>query len=210
LYAVKAMPRPRSLTPSAIAAAALAVIDRDGLAALSMRAVATELGTGTMSLYRYVEDREQLERLVVDLVLSAVDPEVPSRGPWQRQVTVLAERVRAAVGAHPSVVPLLLTHRQSAVGVMRWAEAVLTVLTGAGFTGRRRIIAFRGLLSYLIGALEAEHLGPLSGAGTAILAELPRDEYPMLADTARHARRVGPDEEFRGGLAIVLRGLGTR
>jgi hypothetical protein len=48
------MPRPRSLSHDRIAAAALAVIDRRGLAALSMRTVAAELGMGTMSLYRYV------------------------------------------------------------------------------------------------------------------------------------------------------------
>jgi len=74
VYAFKTMPRPRSLTQAAIAAAALAVIDRDGVAGLSMRAVAAELGTGTMSLYRYVADRDELERWVVDLVLAEVDP----------------------------------------------------------------------------------------------------------------------------------------
>ncbi|MFD0664655.1 TetR/AcrR family transcriptional regulator [Thermocatellispora tengchongensis] len=75
------MPRPRSLTETEIAAAALAVIDRDGLDALSMRAVAKQLGTGTMSLYRYVEDRAQLETLVVDLVLGSVDYTLPPRAP---------------------------------------------------------------------------------------------------------------------------------
>src|SRR5438477_8989130 len=55
-----AMPRPRSVTPERIARAALAVIDRDGLEGLSMRAVGQELGMGTMSLYRYVPDRGAL------------------------------------------------------------------------------------------------------------------------------------------------------
>ncbi|WP_437730085.1 TetR/AcrR family transcriptional regulator [Sorangium sp. So ce1335] len=207
MYTVKVMPRPRSLSHRGIAVAALAVIDREGLAALSMRAVASELGMSTMALYRYVNDREQLERLVVDLVLSAVDVEVPSRGSWIERVTILVGRVRDAIRAHPSVVPLTLAHRHSSEGVRRFGEVLLAVLTEAGFAGAQRVIAFRSLLSYVIGALQAEHLGPLSGTGTAQLAELSEAEYPFLSTTARDARCVPPDREFFGGLAIVLRGL---
>ncbi|WP_437570291.1 TetR/AcrR family transcriptional regulator [Sorangium sp. So ce542] len=207
MYAVKVMPRPRSLSQPGIAAAALAVIDREGLAALSMRAVAGELGMSTMALYRYVSDREQLERLVVDLVLGAVDVEVPARAAWTQRVTLLVARVRDAVRAHPSVIPLMLTHRHSSEGVRRFGEALLGVLTEAGFAGAERVIAFRGLISYVIGALQAEHLGPLSGAGTAQLAALSEADYPFLSATARDARRVPPDQEFFGGLSIVLRGL---
>ncbi|XXU46019.1 TetR/AcrR family transcriptional regulator [Sorangium sp. So ce1014] len=207
MYAVKAMPRPRSLSPQGIAAAALAVIDREGLAALSMRAVAGELGMSTMALYRYVNDREQLERLVVDLVLSAVDVDVPACAPWSKRVTLLVTRVRDAFRAHPAVVPLTLAHRHSSEGLRRFGEALLGVLTAAGFAGAHRVIAFRSLISYVSGALQAEHLGPLSGDGTARLAALSEADYPFLSATARDARRVPPDQEFFGGLAIVLRGL---
>ncbi|MFG1879973.1 TetR/AcrR family transcriptional regulator C-terminal domain-containing protein [Sphaerisporangium sp. NPDC049003] len=201
------MPRPRSLTTTGIAAAALAVIDRDGLAALSMRAVAVELGMATMSLYRYVTDREQLEGLVVDLVLSGVDAAPPEGVAWQGQVATLVERVRDAVGAHPEVVPLTLTHRHASPSVLRWSEAVLAILTGAGFTGEQRVVALRSLLSYLIGSIQMEHLGPLSGVGTAMMAGLPREEYPLLAETARQARGVSAGEEFRHGLDVMMRGL---
>jgi hypothetical protein len=91
------MPRPRSFTPADIAVAVLQVIDRDGLVALFMRTVAMELGAGTMSLYRYVEDRKALERLVVDQVLATVDTESAPRTSWDRQITHLAERMRNAV-----------------------------------------------------------------------------------------------------------------
>jgi len=201
------MPRRRSLTQAAIAAATLAVIDRDGVTGLSMRAVAAELGTGTMSLYRYVADREELERWVVDLVLADVDPEAPADTSWTGQVTVLVERVREAVAAHPAVVPLLLIHRHTSPHSWRWSETVLGLLTGAGFTGRRRVIAFRCLLAYIVGALHAESLGPLAGPGTAALARLSSAGYPVLAQTARSAGRVPPDEEFGQGLAIVLSGF---
>lgn len=200
------MPRPRSLTPARIATAALAVIDRSGLDALSMRAVATELGMGTMSLYRYVDDRGEVEALVVDLVLQGGDG-APPPGSAHHRLSALADRVRVAVSGHPGVVPLLLTHRHRAPSSVRWGESVLTVLTEAGFTGTRRVVAFRAFLSYVFGALQVERLGPLEGAGTAALAALPADEFPILTRTARDAGSVGSEQEFRQGLDIVLRGL---
>jgi AcrR family transcriptional regulator len=197
------VPRPRSLSPAAIAAAALAVLDRGGLDALTMRAVAAELRMGTMSLYRYVDDRGQLERLVVEHVLAPVDLDLPA-GPWIERITVVAERVRAAVGAHPAVVPLLLAHRHESAASLRWGEAILRELAGAGFAGTGRVVAFRA------GALGAEHLAALAGPGTAAIAELPRAEFPLLAETAAAARAVDADAEFHGGLALLLDGLALR
>lgn len=207
MYAVKTMPRPRSLTPAQLASAALAVVDRDGLTGLTMRAVGKELGMSTMALYRYVADREELEGLVVERVLDGVDATPPAAGPWPERLRELVERVRGAVGAHPATVPLFPAHRHRSPGVLRWSEAVLGVLTEAGFDGTRRVVALRALLSYVIGAIQLEHLGPLSGAGTVTMTQLSPTEFPYLAETARAARRVGPDEEFGAGLGLVLRGL---
>ncbi|CAM5694877.1 TetR family transcriptional regulator OS=Streptomyces antimycoticus OX=68175 GN=SSPO_034680 PE=4 SV=1 [Streptomyces antimycoticus] len=60
----------------------------------------------------------------------------------------------------------------------------------------------------MIGAIQLEHLGPLSGAGTVTIAELPADAFPYMAETARQARSVGVEREFFGGLEVFLRGLG--
>jgi AcrR family transcriptional regulator len=202
------VPRPRSLTPDQLAAAALAVIDRGGLAELTMRAVARRLDVSTMGLYRYVRDRRELEALVVELVLGAVDTTPPAPGsPWRERLAEMVERVRAATAAHPEIVTLTLTHRHSSPSLLRWTETVLGILDGAGLRGRQRAVALRGLLGYVIGAIQLEHRGPLSGAGTAAMAQLPAEDFPFLADTAQHARTVGPDEEFREGLWFLLRGL---
>jgi AcrR family transcriptional regulator len=200
------MPRPRSLTQDQIASAALTVIDRDGLGGLSMRAVATELGMGTMSLYRYVSDRDELEAWVVELVLVAVELDVPSKS-WTKTVTLLAERARRAIGEHPAVVPLLLTRRHTAPSSVRWGEAVLRALGEAGFEGKERAIAFRTILGYVLGAVQLEHFSALSGEGTVALSRLSPTEFPYLSETARFARLISPEQEFKNGLGIVLRGL---
>ncbi|MFE4636592.1 TetR/AcrR family transcriptional regulator [Streptomyces sp. NPDC056773] len=201
------MPRPRSHTPDQLAAAALAVIDRDGLPGLSMRAVATELGISPMALYRYVPGREELEALVVELVLSGADTTPPPPGPWQDRVTVLARRLRDTMGAHPAALPLSLTHRHRSTSGLRWSETVLGVLTEAGIEAEERVIALRALVAYVIGATQLEHLGPLSGPGTAAIAGLPAQEFPYMTATAGDARSVTPDREFEGCLKLLLRGL---
>jgi AcrR family transcriptional regulator len=201
------MPRPRSLSHPVIAAAALAVIDRDGLGALSMRAVAAELGMGTMSLYRYVPDRGEIERLVVDLIFRAVDPHVPQGASWRQQVTELAGRAQRAGAAHPAVIPLVLTHHQSSPSAWRWSEAVLSAFTQAGFTGQRRVIAFRCLQAYILGALQTHTFMPLTGAGNAALAALSPADHPTLVETALDAFAVTPEQEFGRGLAVLLDGL---
>ncbi|GGY29463.1 TetR/AcrR family transcriptional regulator C-terminal domain-containing protein [Streptomyces omiyaensis] len=203
------MPRPRSLTPDRLAAAALAVVDRDGLAALSMRTTAKELGMSPMGLYRYVADRDELERLVVDRILGDVDTTPPpGDAPWRERVEAMACRLRDAVARHPEAVPLALAHRHRAAGGLRWSETVLAILTGAGLDGPRRVVALRALHAYVSGAIQLEHRGPLSGPGTEAIAALPGDRFPLLTATARDAGGVAPDEEFLGGLRMLLRGLG--
>ncbi|WP_332871994.1 TetR/AcrR family transcriptional regulator C-terminal domain-containing protein [Streptomyces triticisoli] len=86
---------------------------------------------------------------------------------------------------------------------------MLAVLTEAGVEGERRVVALRGLLSYAIGAIQLEHLGALSGPGTTAITELSPAEFPHMTETARDARNVGADQEFPGGLAILLDGLGV-
>ncbi len=207
LYSYKPMPRPRSLSHASIAAAALAVIDRGGLDALSMRAIAAELGMGVMSLYRYVADRREIEVLVVDLFFQGLAEPVPGERSWQQQIVELSGRARAAAAAHPAVIPLVLSHHEYSPSAWRWSESMLTALDQAGFAGQDRVIAFRCLQSYILGWAQARSLGPLDGPRTAVLAALSPQTYPLLAETAGHAFGITAEEEFARGLAIVLDGL---
>ncbi|WP_378734144.1 TetR/AcrR family transcriptional regulator C-terminal domain-containing protein [Nocardia brasiliensis] len=201
------MPRPRSLTKSDLGAAALAVIDRDGLSGLTMRAVAKELRMATMALYRYVADRAELEVLVVDEVLVGLDVSTPAEAAVRDRLSLLLERMRAAISAHPATVPLVPRHRKSSTATLGWMEAMLSVLAEGGFAGRDRVIAQRTLVAFLLGFLQNEHYASINAPETAAIARLSPDTYPMLTETAAQARKMSVDDEFRGGLEIVLRGL---
>lgn len=204
--AVNPMPRPKSLTQTQIARAAMRVIEREGLAALSMRTVASELGVGTMSLYRYVDSREQLERWVVAALYDTLDPETPSDAAWTVRLATLLERMRKAAAEHPALVPLLVTRGHTAQGLLRWLEAILALLAGAGFSAEERMYATRALGGFVIGAVQLEHLAPVSGRA----AQLPAHEhtaYPLLLEAAKTGRHVAPQQEFERGLSLMLDGL---
>lgn len=95
-------PRPRHRAPSVaqIVVRAVAIADAEGLAALSMRRVATELGSGTASLYRYVTNRDELLDLMVDAVRGEKEPPALS-GDWRTDLTAVARQLRAGLLRHP-------------------------------------------------------------------------------------------------------------
>jgi len=94
--------RPK-LTREHLAATALRLADEEGIAALSMRRLATELDVGTMSLYHYVRTKDELLTLVTDAVMSevVVPPEVKLPRDWRKALTIIAKRSRAACRKHP-------------------------------------------------------------------------------------------------------------
>jgi AcrR family transcriptional regulator len=93
-------PRP-AYSRAQITEAAVRIADAEGLDAASMRRIAAEIGTGAMSLYRYVPSRSDLIELMVDRVLGEMElPERPS-GDWRADVTLLAGRQRAMLLRHP-------------------------------------------------------------------------------------------------------------
>ncbi|GJF31366.1 TetR family transcriptional regulator [Kitasatospora sp. NE20-6] len=205
------MPRPRSLTAQQIATAAITVIDRDGLAALSMRTVAAELDRRTMALYRYVEDREELECLVVELALGTVldrprTAPVPT-APRERLIALM-ELMREAVGAHPGVLPLAVRHHTGCLPALRWAEHVLEALGRAGLDGPGRRRALQALTSYVIGALELEHQGLAPGGAASHAALAAPDAFPLLTSSLAEQQQADPGGEFLAGAEAVLRGLG--
>lgn len=211
----RGVPRPRSLTPQQIGAAALALVDRDGVDALTIRSVAAELGVGAMSLYRYVGGRADIEVLAVEQALAGIgdighegDPDA-GEGPWDRRVRTLARRAHDAVRAHPAAAPLLVAHRHRARGTLAWGDAVLAALADAGLDAGARAVAFRGLQALVFGAAQVEAHGPIDGEGTDALATM-LETHPHIATTARAAAALGDDEIFDAMCDLWIAGITAR
>jgi AcrR family transcriptional regulator len=94
----------RGLDLDAVVRAATALADAggaDGLARLTIRALATELGVAPMTIYTYVPGRDELAALVVDAAYAAMPRRDTAGRPWRERLTAVAEENRALYRAHP-------------------------------------------------------------------------------------------------------------
>ena len=178
------LPDRQTLSRNRIITTAIEYVDKHGLTALTMRRLGRELGVEAMSLYRYVNGREDLLEGMVDHMVSQLhlDPDDDQLGDtdgWQAYLQWLAHGVRALARAHPNVFPLIATRHPAAPWLrpplrsLRIVEEFLTTLVGRGFSDVRAVGAYRAFSSFLLGhlLLEASLLGAQTGP-----AEEPLDE----------------------------------
>ncbi|HXC49677.1 MAG TPA: TetR/AcrR family transcriptional regulator C-terminal domain-containing protein [Candidatus Limnocylindrales bacterium] len=209
------MGRPAKFSREQLQAAALALVDRDGLESLSMRSLAAELGTGAMTLYNHVEHREDLEMLVVEAVIAGTRWKGVEHDDWRDDVRQIAIAMWRAVRAHPATIPLILTRRSSSPAVLDLSEALLAALARSGRSGRQLLIAFRALTAIVTGFAQVELAAPLitgrkekAKEVIARVRALPEDRYARLREIAKAATTSKPESEFRSGLDLFLAGLG--
>lgn len=157
----------RRLTAEQVVAETLALIDEQGIAAASMRPVARRLGVQVMTLYRYVDNREDLFDAVVDHIVNELDddPDIDvdmADGDWVAYLSSLAWGVRRYARAHPHAFPLVTTRPPQAPWVnpplrsLRWIETMLANLGGAGFSDDQVLFTYRSFNSFLLGYLLLE------------------------------------------------------
>ena len=195
-----------------IASAALEIVDSSGPGALSMRALATALGTGPMTMYNYVADKEGLEELVVAAVVA--DVRVPARtGDWQSDVRAVATAMWRAVRAHPAAIPLVLTRRMTSATGFAIADALVEALDRAGLSDRDRLSAFHAVLGLVSGSAQAELAGPLTGGAAEAatrIGTVAGAEFPYVAALSKVAVRTSVEDDFDGGLRMLLDGIAAR
>lgn len=211
------MGRPRKYSREQLQAAALALVDARGLAGLSMRALAAELGTGAMTIYNHVASREDLDVLVVEAVVAQGDWSLPGRGDWREDTRHIAAAMWRTVRAHPHAIPLILTRRSRSPAALAVAETLIEALSRSGRSGQRLLIAFRAVSAFVMGFAQAELAGPLAvEAGEAVgvvirrIRALPRRQYRHLIEVAGAAANSDAESEFHAGLDLLLAGLAAK
>lgn len=198
------MGRPAKFTRNQLQTTALRIVDEHGLGGLTMRSLATTLGTGPMTLYNHVADRADLDLLVVDAVMAEVILPHRRSGGWRAEVEAVGTALWRAMRAHPGAVPLILTRRSRSPAVLDVAEALLGALARGGYTGRELLLAFRSVTAFLAGFAQVELAGPLATAAgepaedvIARVRALTPDRYPHLREIATAAGDSDPESEFK-------------
>lgn len=188
------------LTEDEVVAAALSIIENEGLAALSMRRMARELGRSQMAAYWYVEDKDELIDLVVRRVLSRVDIPPDTSGPWRDRLRAVIVNLDELVRTHPSLSAVLLS-RMLTVD-QHIVEAIMEILQDAGFDEREITMAYATVHTYMFGRYQVVTDRPQTR---------PADDLsPLLKRVSAELPRLHGRDYFEFGIDVLLDGLAAR
>jgi len=207
------------LSKAAVVDRALALSDAEGLDALTIRRLATDLGVTPMALYWHFRSKEELLGGLVDRVWSEIDTNVDEAADWSQQLRGLLESLLRVLREHPSAPTLLLTgEKLNSEAALMATETTLGVLRRAGFDAdRAAAIARSGLWTALMlvmsepgfepGMTEADR-AEMQRRNRVRLALLPPDRYPHVVEAAVPLTECSdPDLHYRFGADMFIAGV---
>ena len=178
-------PRPRYAVDDVVRAA-VAIADADGLDAVTFRAVAARLGTGVMSLYNYVPDKQQLVYAMAELVSAELDlPEVT--GDWRGDMHLVASRQRDLVLRHPWLIEATTHLQPLGPATLAMLEFALGALEPSGLDVRDQLETIAMINGFVLNIVRAELAGRAAAADPAQQAR----QFAMLPEllaTGRYPR----------------------
>jgi AcrR family transcriptional regulator len=208
------------LTRERIVTAAIAILDRDGLDAVSTRRVAEDLGTGSASLYAHVASRDELLELMVDRIAGEIEVPEPDPVRWQDQLRAYARHAQRVWSRHADITRASLASMPTGPNRLRVIEGLLAILRAAGFSDQLAAWAVDRLLIYIDadvyeGALYAakikqglemeEYLESIRD----YFRRLPADRFPLIASMA-DSLIADSDQRFEFGVELLIDGLTAR
>ncbi|WP_329235613.1 TetR/AcrR family transcriptional regulator C-terminal domain-containing protein [Actinoallomurus sp. NBC_01490] len=193
------------LTRDSIVAAALALIDSDGLARFSMRRLGAALGVDPMAVYRHVEDQEALFDAVAEAIFDELQvATLPWEGTWREVSQEYCRRLRDALLCHPNAVTVFATRPIRSRTSIDTGVKMIDKLREAGFPPGRGLQIVRCLREYTLGhALSVAVLR----LGAADRSRRPRPGDPGYNVLAEAADATEADDHFELGLAAMLNGF---
>jgi AcrR family transcriptional regulator len=212
------------LTQEAIVAAAIRVLDRDGLGVFSMRRVAEELDTGAASLYWHVGSKDGLLDLILEEVIGEQVDEIPDPDPerWRDQLKEVARTMRRAILQHRDIVQISIGRVPMGPNAVRLSERVLAILRAGGVPDELAVQSYLLMISMVNGFTmdeagyadaAVETAPPAEEAGELVrgyLDSLPADQFPNLTEVAEHFAVTDQDARFELLLDLFVDGLAAR
>jgi len=203
------MARPRSplLSRDKIVASALALVDTEGLDALSTRRLAADLGVSGPSLYNHFATKDDLLEAVADTVIAEVDITPLTTHPWPRGLRAWAASYHGTLAAHPNLVPVAAHGPGRRPHALRMADTVHGALVEAGWPPRDATRIGALMRYFVTGSALASFAG-----GFIPEPGLYDPEYPHLLQAHRLAehRRAVDEGAFETGLDALISGLEIR
>lgn len=204
---------PPPLSRERVVAAALAIVDRDGLDALTMRGLGRELDADPMAAYHHVPNKDAVLDGVVEAVWADIDLDLDDTAPWQEQLTAAGRAVRAGLGRHPNALPVLASRPNVSRPGFRVVDHILGVLLDAGLPPRPALEFVNAAGEFLLGHALVESSPPPTGDVGAAAASAHEDEaLPHLSRVlaAVDVADISWDAVFEAGLQALVAGIEHR
>jgi TetR/AcrR family tetracycline transcriptional repressor len=202
--------RPPPLTRPRIVRTALSLVDEKGLAALTMRALATELEVSPMALYNHVRDKDELVDLMVDLMLAEVDTSV-TEGDWLTQLRALVRSYHQALSAHHELARVYSVRVRIGPHGLLIMERTVALLLEAGFSPAEASDVFFVLFIYTAGFQQIGDVVPRRDSATreetGYYPPLPPQQIPAIIAVSPHLNGPHRPGRFDYGLELLLAGL---
>lgn len=210
--------RPRgSLSRNQVVDAALALADREGLDALSMPALARRLGCGVMTVYGYVENKDDLLDALAQRALAELRLPRPMPSGAAEILRAWGRALRLALLEHPGLSAVMLTRPVIGPGIFNGAERLLGGLGRAGYPAGDGVHAIYAVLTYTVGFVAWEHPRTRRQPPSAyaarwrqVFATLPPADFPLCAGALDEFGGVAGEAQFELGLAALAAGLVAR
>ena len=221
--------RREPISRDAIVTAAIGLLDREGLAALSMRRLAEELGTGAASLYWHVGSKDGLLDLVLDEVIGEGKIPDPDPDRWQEQLKQVARDQRAASLRHPWVVRVSIGRIPMGPNALRYSERILAILRAGGLPPHLAVQGYLLLIATVNGFTidetgvddapgpdanvplrDPDSLQQVANMARDYIAALPAAMFPNMTALADEFAFADPGERFELLIDIFVDGLARR
>jgi AcrR family transcriptional regulator len=188
-----------SITREEVLGAALGVVDRDGLAALTMRDLAGHLGVAVGTVYSAAGGKEEILQGVADLVLGELPAIAVVDRDWKVALVTFFKAVHQLFVAHPAIAQLSVLEPLVGPGVLAGHDAVFGIMTAAGLDQAEAMTLYATLASYTTGfsLYQISRRSPgAAGAAPVLLGRTsPYLEIPLT------------DAQFETGLVQIVRGF---
>jgi len=191
-----------------IVAAALAIVDREGLKALSMRRLGAELGVDPMAVYYHLPNKQALLDAIVEAVMASIDLSVDDpRKPAEERILAAARAYRDVLLAHSNALPILLAHGPATPAAMRPVELLTGILCDAGLGPGEALAGMNVIAAAVRGAVG---MGPAREPAhrelEAMWRALPPAEFPHL-NAGMKSASSSFGQFFDFGIRALSRGL---
>ncbi|MDR3686553.1 MAG: TetR/AcrR family transcriptional regulator C-terminal domain-containing protein [Coriobacteriia bacterium] len=199
------------LSRERIVSTALALVDREGLSALSMRRLGAELGVDPMAVYYHIPNKDALLDAIVEAVMADIDltVDIPS-DPAEERIVCAARAYRDTMLAHVNALPIVLSRGPRTPGAMRPVELLIGILRDAGLPPSQAMAGMNAIAATVRGtiAMVADDAAapPQPEELAALAAEFPPEEFPHLLEAAACPSDF-LNEDFEFGVRALSRGL---